>query len=643
MKHAVIGTAGHIDHGKTTLVRALTGIDTDRFQEEKRRGISIDIGFAHMELEDWQIGFIDVPGHEKFVKNMLAGIVGVDLALLVIAADESVMPQTVEHFEICRLLGISKGLVAVTKKALVDEELLSVVESEIRELLQDGPFESCPIVPVDSVSGEGLDHLKEELMAVLEKSGESFDSVRRSRQVFRLPVDRVFTIKGFGTVVTGTPWGGAVSKGDEVNVLPMDKSAKIRGIEIFNQPAEQAGSGQRTALNLSGVEREDLERGMVLSRHRSVQSTSMIDALAHLLDRTPKTLKDGSAVRLHHGSGEFLGRIHLLEDPQLAPGSSMLVQLRLRSGTVCFPGDHFVLRNYSPMTTIGGGVVLDNSPGKHRKRDLPGVLPELRALASRLAAKDPQFDRFLVEFLVKRAGRAGISLSELVARTGFPEDFLAEILASLDSVESVSQDPLRAVFKPALEELKTEIVAAVRKFHMRHPLAEGLPREEIKERFFGGSSGQYLNNVLKQLETARAIQIRKSLLSAHGQEITLSEEQEHIRREILDRMRSGEYQPPTLNDLMAGLPHPADQVKDIYFYLLKQEQLVRVSQEISLPAGQADALEARLRQSFPKGRRFTVAEFKELFGVSRKYAIPLLEYLDRKRVTQRSGDERVVL
>ena len=643
MKDVIVGTAGHIDHGKTTLLKALTGMDTDRLEEEKRRGISIDIGFAHMKLGDSRVGFIDVPGHEKFVKNMLAGIGGIHLALLVVAADESVMPQTIEHFQICKLLEIPRGIIVITKKHLVEEELLSLVEDEIRELVQGSPLENAPIVAVDSVSGEGVELLKETLLEEIEKSQQTIIDSQRSHQIFRLPVDRVFTIRGFGTVVTGTPYAGVLKKGDAVTVYPTLKTGKVRGIEIFNQSADLAMAGQRTALNLSGLETEDLNRGMLISRSNTLASSSMLDAIVHLLPTAPKALKDHSAIRFHHGSAELIGRIHPLENDELLPGESMLVQFRLQSPTVCCPKDHFILRRYSPMTTIGGGVILDSAPQKHREKDLPDILPELRKLWSMLKEKDPHLDRALVEYFVKLHRFSGVSLSKLASRTGFLENYLLDLLKGLDSVVLISQEPLRAVFQPALEEFKAQIVGFLADFHSSNPLIVGVPREELKERFFGKSGNSYFAFVLNQMENEKKIQIKGSTVSLQGQQLVLNPEQDQAKKDILQLIKRRGLQPPTLEELMETLPYDHSQVRDVYYFLLQQGELIRVSENIVLSPGQITFLQSQLKESFPSGRTFTVPEFKNLFGISRKYAIPFLEFLDRKRITRRIGDKRMVL
>ena len=643
MKDIIVGTAGHIDHGKTTLLKALTGMDTDRLEEEKRRGISIDIGFAHMQLGESRVGFIDVPGHEKFVKNMLAGIGGIDLVLLVVAADESVMPQTIEHFQICKLLEIPRGIITITKKHLIEEELLSLVEEEVRELVHDSPLENAPVVAVDSVSGEGVALLRETLLEEIEKSQQAVTDDRPSHQIFRLPVDRVFTIRGFGTVVTGTPYAGVLKKGDAVTVYPTLKTGKVRGIEIFNQSADLAMAGQRAALNLSGLETEDLNRGMLISRSNTLASSSMFDAIVHLLPTATKELKDRSAIRFHHGSAELIGRIHPLENDQLRPGESMLVQFRLQNPTVCCPKDHFILRRYSPMTTVGGGVILDSAPQKHRKKDLPDILPELRKLWSMFREKDPQLDRALVEYFVKLHRFSGVSLSKLASRTGFLKNYLLDLLKGLDSVVLISPEPLRAVFQPALKEFKAQIVAFLADFHSSNPLIVGVPREELKERFFGKSGNAYFTFVLNQMENEKKIKIKGSTVSLQGQQLVLNPEQDQAKKDILQLIKRKGLKPPTLEVLLETLPYDPSQVRDVYYFLLQQGELIRVSENIVLSPGQITFLQSQLKESFPSGRTFTVSEFKDLFGISRKYAIPFLEFLDRKRITRRIGDKRELL
>ncbi|RMG48984.1 MAG: selenocysteine-specific translation elongation factor, partial [Acidobacteria bacterium] len=358
MKHIIVGTAGHIDHGKTELVKALTGIDADRLKEEKERGITIDIGFAFLTMGDTRFGFVDVPGHERFVKNMLAGVHGIDLVLLVVAADESIMPQTREHFDICRLLRVKSGLIAITKVDLVDEELLQLVEEEVRDFVRGSFLDGAPIIRVSARTGVGL----EELKAALVNLGERIQE-RQSNAVPRLPIDRVFTKRGFGTVVTGTLVSGTLREGESVEILPRQMGATIRGLQVHNKPVEVAHAGERTAVNLQGVGVEDLQRGDVLVPPRRFRPTSMLDARLELLPTAPQPIENRTRVRFHIGTAEIMARVILLDRESLRPGDAALVQFRLERPTFAVAGDRFIIRRYSPQTTVGGGVILDPLPG----------------------------------------------------------------------------------------------------------------------------------------------------------------------------------------------------------------------------------------------------------------------------------------
>ena len=643
MRDVIVGTAGHIDHGKTTLLKTLTGINTDRLDEEKRRGISIDIGFAHMRLGSYRIGFVDVPGHERFVKNMLAGVGGIHLVLLVVAADESVMPQTLEHFQICKLLEIPRGVIVITKKSLVEDEFLPLVEEEIRELTKGSLLEAAPVVQVDSTSGDGIEFLKQTLLSEVRHYEKEFSSTRDSREVFRLPIDRVFTIRGFGTVITGTPCSGSLNKGDHVAILPNGITGKVRGIEIFKEKSDSAKAGQRTALNLTGLEKESLERGMVVAAVNTLRPSRMLDAVVHLLPGAPCPLKNRAAIRFHHGSAEIFGRIHLLDESYLSPGDSTLVQLRLERPVLCCPKDHFILRRYSPITTIAGGVILDNLPVKHKKRDLADFIPELRKLHDLLKSKDSWIDTALVEYLVRSCKHDGIPLIELIARTGFLEGYLREILGESQEIVLTSQEPATAIFKPALEELKQTLVQFLHDFHTSTPLARGVPQEELKEKFFKRSPASYFQFVLHHLQKEERIHFGAGTVSLFGYQMELNAQQNLVKKDILKLLKGYKFQPPSLRKILEQLPHKAREVRDVYYFLLQIGQLIRINEDIVLADTQVATLKSQLEQSFSEGRSFTVAEFKTLFDISRKYAIPFLEFLDRQRITRRVGDKRLVL
>ena len=638
MQDALIGTAGHIDHGKTTLLRTLTGIDTDRLKEEKRRGITIDIGFAHMRLGPYRVGFIDVPGHEKFVKNMLAGIGGIHLVLLVVAADESVMPQTIEHFQICKLLEIPRGIVVLTKTKLVETELLALVEEEVRELLKGSFLEQAPVVPVDSLAEEGLDNLKKVML-------EQIDQIKRQAppRVFRLPIDRVFTVRGFGTVVTGTLNAGKLEKEESVTVYPSGKQGKVRGIEIFNEKVELARAGQRTALDLTGLQRSDLERGMVLSRLATFTPSHMFDAVVHLLPDAPTPLRHRSPIRFHHGSGEFLGRSYLLEGDRLQPGQTGLVQLRLDRLAVCCPKDHFILRRYSPVTTIGGGIILDNAPSKHSKQNLSRVLPQLQQLRALWETRDSALDATLVEYFVKSKGVSGVDLPQLVSRTGLLEDYLLSLVKQLESVTLIPQEPILVVARASVEECKEALLQFLVDFHAENPLASGVPREELRKRFARHATPSYFQFVLEALEAEKKVQLHASIVALYGKRAKLGKDQQKICTQMLKAIERNALQPPVLDALVKELPFRPDDIRDVYHFLLQAGDLVRISGHFVLSRQQIDFLKAQVREFFPAGQPFTVPEFKDLFKISRKFAIPYLEFLDREHVTRRLGDKRVVL
>jgi selenocysteine-specific elongation factor len=645
MRDVIVGTSGHIDHGKTALVKALTGIDPDRLEEEKRRGITIDIGFAHTEIGPYRVGFIDVPGHERFVKNMLAGVGGVDVALLVVAATESVMPQTVEHLEICRLLDIRHGLVALTKRDEVEEDLLDVVRDEVRELTRGNFLEGSPILAVDSLSGRGIEELKQALLEVLDQSAQARDA--RQDRVFLLPIDRVFTIHGFGTVVTGTTAQGRLEKDAALAVYPSGRTGKVRGIQIFNQPADEARAGQRTALNLSGLDKRDLERGAVLAPPGVLESSSVLDVSLTLLGSSPRPLRHRAPIRFHHGSAELMGRVYLLEGTELAPGRTAPVQIRLDSPTVCFPGDHFVIRSYSPITTIGGGVILDNAPPRRSRKDQTEAARILEGLARRAAmradANEAGFGAALVEYYVTRSGVEGVALPALVARTGRLEAALLASVRSIPALTVVPQEPPLIVQKQASESLMARMAQYVADFQAGNPLSAGVPREELKNRFLARASQAYFQYALGRLEADHRIRVSGGAVTVFGAEAELTAEQEEIRDAVMARIRQAGYQSPPFDDIVRALPGDQSKARDVCHFLVKRGALVRINSEIVLLPEQVLWLKEQVRSRFGKGQQFGVAEFKDVFGVSRKYAIPYLEFLDRERVTRRAGDKRIVL
>ncbi len=640
MRDFIIGTAGHIDHGKTTLIKALTGTNTDRLKEEQQRGITIDIGFASMLQDDYRIGFIDVPGHERFVKNMLAGIGGIELVLLIVAADESVMPQTVEHFQICRLLEVPRGVIVVTKKSSVEEDFLALVEEDVRSLTKGSFLERAPLVAVDSLTGEGIDRLKKVLVSELESLPDQ--SASASQKIFRFPIDRVFSLPGFGTIVTGTPHCGTLQKSSALAVYPSGKVGKVRNIEVFGQTEDLARSGQRTALNLSGFDREDLERGMVLAPPSTFEPSYMFDTFLSVLPDAPMVLKHRSPIRFHHGSGEIIGRLYLVQGQELRQGQSGLVQLRLDRPAVACPPDHFVLRRYSPMTTIAGGIILDNKPVKLSRKKIRKSAPRLLHLQQLWRQGNGSFTKALLEQIVWSKQEQGTTLPELVSRTGLAPHHIAAEIGSIGEIVLVPKEPLLAASREIFSGLKSQVVEFLESYHRSNPLAVGVSLEELKSRVLKSARSPFFQALLDSLREEGKVEISGATVAAHGRRIVLTKRQEELRDKLLSRFDHRTLQPPSLEDLLRA-SDDSQETRKIFFYLIQTGELVRITDSLVLSARQTSLLETTLRSHFSSGETFGIAEFKELFGITRKYAIPLLEFLDQLRITRRTGDQRVML
>ncbi|HMG72666.1 MAG TPA: selenocysteine-specific translation elongation factor [Pyrinomonadaceae bacterium] len=629
-KSIIIGTAGHIDHGKTALVRALTGVDADRLPEEKRRGITIDIGFADLDLGDVRIGFVDVPGHERFVKNMLAGAHGIDLVALVIAADESVMPQTREHFDICRLLGVRKGLLVLTKKDLVDEELLQLVQSETEELVAGSFLEGAPIIAVSSRTGEGIEALKEALReSGLEVAARSADFVTR------LPIDRAFTMRGFGAVVTGTLIAGEITESDELELLPAGTRVRVRGVQVHGSAVSQAVAGQRTAINLGGVDAAAIERGMVLAPVGRLRSTQAIDARVNLLENAPRALRSRQRVRIHIGAAEVLARVRVLaEGGEIKPGQSGVVQLRTEAPIVGVLGDRFILRSYSPQITIGGGVILDPFPPKHRARDISVVRARLETLS--------QGDRAIAVF-VASADRSGLRRADLGARTAWRDEVIdAATKQAVASGEIVDAEGV-LLGRERFNELKQLVLDEVSAHHQREPLLRGLAKEVLRERFFAHAPVEVFRGVLGILEQEDLLVTEKEIVRLREHTRELSSEASGLRDRLEKIYQDAGLAAPSLNEALERAGSSAQQGRKILQLLIDSGLLVKVHGEMFFHRAALDDLIKKVRAHGAQHQAIDVAAFKDLAGISRKYAIPLLEYLDRQRVTRREGDRRVVL
>ena len=632
MKSVIVGTAGHIDHGKTALVKALTGINADRLEEEKRRGITIDLGFAHMELpgangEVLRLGFVDVPGHERFVRNMLAGIGGIDVVLLVVAADESIKPQTREHFDILQMLGVKRGITVLTKSDAVDADTLNVLRMEVEEFVR-GTFldaSSSPMVAVSSLTGAGLDELRKELIAAAEKVRS-----RDSNALARLPIDRVFTMKGFGTVVTGTLIAGTIHKEEELEIFPIGRRVRVRGVQVHGQMADAAFAGQRTALNLSGVQMEDLARGMSLAKPGALRDTSRVDVQLHLLQSAPRAIKDRTRVHFHSNTMEAVAEVVLADGKQVSRGTEVFARLKLPTPSLLLPGDRFIIRQFSPVVTIGGGTVLDATPlNRSFKPD-----PFFEVLASGNTSA-------ILLSRVARHSHDGISLGNLVAETGWTERVIeSELAESLKKHDVIRINDVFLVLA-AWEELKKQIVTILQEFHRNNPLVSGISKEELRVRTDAGET--IFPPLIQSLAEEKKIEISGDLICLPGQGVVMKDDEAESKKKIEEAFAMAGLKVPALREVLAGLKVDKVRAQKIVTLLLRDKILIKVSDELVFHRSALDALRGQVAAQKAKKARMDVALFKEMTGVSRKYAIPLLEYLDRVRVTRRVGDAREIL
>jgi selenocysteine-specific elongation factor len=630
-KSIIVGTAGHIDHGKSALVEALTGTHPDRLAEEKRRGITIDLGFAFLEGNNIRFGFIDVPGHERFVSNMLAGAAGLDLVLLVIAADESIKPQTREHFEICRLLGVNRGVIALTKSDLVDYDTTELARLEIEDYVRGTFLENAPIVPVSAKTGAGLADLKRELhVAASQAKGKD------SSRPFRLPIDRAFAIKGFGAVVTGTLVSGSVGADDQVDLFPSRQILRVRGVQSSGKTATRATTGQRTAVNLAGIEHTALKRGMALAAPNRFRATTRIDVRLQLL-RSAAPLKHRARVHFHANTSETIAEVHLYNSRDLKPGETALAHLRLTEEILLLPGDRFIIRQFSPVTTIGGGAVLD-------------------ARARRPSAKDPGRTAFLeilerndhteiLAAIIDRS-RTAIDQPEIAARTGWID---AEIKAAAQRLITTNRsknvaDPLLLVSATLYEDTRKKILARAEQFHRANPLSPGITREDLRTGLGRLVRPETFRTALADLVAAKKIDVQGENVRPPGAAIRLDTDEASTKSQIEAAFAEAGLTVPGVKEVLANVKIDLKRADQILHLLLREKILLRISPELVFHRDALAHLKARLATyKKEKTDRISVPAFKDLTGVTRKYAIPLLEFLDRERVTRRAGDERVIL
>ena len=632
MKSIIVGTAGHIDHGKTALVKALTGIDADRLAEEKRRGITIDLGFAHMHLtapngEVVRVGFVDVPGHERFVRNMLAGVGGIDIVLLVIAADEAIKPQTREHFEILQLLNLKHGITVLTKSDLVDSETLEVVRLEVEDFLQGTFLESpkAPMLAVSSLTGSGLDDLKRALAEMAARS-----QPRDSAAIARLPIDRVFTMKGFGTVVTGTLVAGTVHPEDELEVFPTGRRVRVRGIQVHGQSADAALAGERTALNLAAVSTSDLARGMTLAPPSTFEIARRVDVRLRLLPSAPRPLKHRARVHFHSYTMETVAEVALHDAGQLSPGAEAWARLKLPQAALLLPGDRFIIRQFSPVITIGGGLVLDAAPITR----MPGVRDFLKILAE--GTPDA-----ILRARIARRHRQGISMAKLVAETSWTRRAIeAELVQTVRSGEVVRVDDL-FLHSPALQELKSNLINVLSDFHSRNRLATGVGKEEL--RVLVDAPPEVFGAAVAQLLLEKKLEVLGDVVRLPGRGVVLKDEEAESKKKIEDAFAAAGVQVPALQEVLGGLRIDKTRAQKIVTLLLRDKVLIKISDELVFHCSALEEVRRQIAAYKKKSLQIDVAHFKELIGVTRKYAIPLLEYLDRQRVTRRVGDIREIL
>ena len=632
MRHVIVGTAGHIDHGKSALVRALTGIDPDRLKEEQLRGITIDLGFAHLDLGDVQIGFVDVPGHEKFVKNMLAGVGGIDFVLLVIAADESIMPQTREHFDICRLLGVRSGIVVLNKSDLADPEMIELVRDEVAEITLGSFLENAEVITVSARTGDGIDRLKKaihDLALAIQQ--------RPSDRMLRLPIDRSFSIRGFGTVVTGTLTSGEIQKEQEIELIPGALTARVRGIQVHGNMTGRAVAGQRTAVNLQGIDLALVERGMVITVPHLFHSTQILDVHLRLLS-SAKPLKNLVKVRFHQGTLEVLARVALIGQDTLVPGESGYAQLRLDSPVFCLYGDAFIIRQFSPAVTIGGGEILHPNPSKHKSTDKQ----TLNALQQLNHGSLPEKIPVLLATDAKRA----MNLNELNSLLGLPGPNLVKICSDLAQSGKLVMIPAPApilVLPHIVESLKKETLAQVRDFHQENPLQKGISKEELRKRFYDDLPLEVFRHCMEGLVEQHKISFQEEAVSVYGREVQLTAEGQQIRETIEAIFQKAGYQPPGISDVQNSVAANPEEIRRIFFWMIKERILVKVSEDLVYHRTTLEFIKKQIKSKFTPGSKFGVAEFKELFDITRKHAIPLLEYLDREKFTRRLGNDRILL
>ena len=633
MQNVIVGTAGHVDHGKTCLIKALSGIDTDRLKEEKKRGITIELGFANLiDTDGVHIGIIDVPGHEKFVKNMLAGIGGIDLVLLVIALDEGVMPQTVEHFEILKMLQIRQGIVVLTKSDTVDSDWADMVEEDVRELIKGSFLEQAELIRVSSYTGENIDVLRQKIVVMAKQAGRR----REEKELFRLPIDRVFTMEGFGTVVTGTLVEGMCEAGQEVMVYPQERLLKIRGVQSHGQKEEKASAGQRTAINLAGIKKEELSRGEVLAYPGSLVNSTMVDATLRLFDSTQRKLKNGDRVHLSYGSAQAIGKVILLDCDVVEAGQEALVQIRFDDPICVKRNDKFIIRFYSPVETFGGGTVLNPAADKH-KRGQESVIESLRL-------KKTGTDIEILEQMVNEESRRFPEAKDLAAWMDMTVSEAEKMLDTLRNKKKILHlndgSFVGKAYWERVSGLANEVLAH---FHRENPIVEGMDREELKSRLAERmhlQSGKKAEALMAELEKRKVITIQGSIVSVAGFTVSYSDEASQMMTDMENIYKKAGIEVPSTDELV-GAYKDRKQARQVLSELTKKGILVKAGTGVLMHKEHWERALGVLREHLASHPQITLGEFRDLLGTSRKYAVMLLETYDQMKITKKLGDARV--
>ena len=634
MKHVIIGTAGHIDHGKTSLIRAITGRNTDRLKEEQKRGISIELGFTYFDLPSGQrAGIIDVPGHEKFIKNMLAGVMGIDIVILVVAADESIMPQTREHLSILNMLGIEKGFVVLTKSDLMDEEWMDMVEEEVREEIQGTFLEDARILRASSATNDGIP----QVIALIDEYAEELEE-KDTEDMPRLPVDRVFSISGFGTIVTGTLLSGKMKIGDEVQIFPGDKTARIRTLQVHDDDADTAYGGQRVAMNLAGVKKDEIDRGDTIAPIESMKDTRILDVKINLLKNIDKVIDNRTRLRLYIGTKEVLCRIVLLDKEYLEAGDEAYAQLRLEEKVVAKRGDKFIIRFYSPMFTIGGGEILEPNPEKKKRFDEDGI--------RELEIKEMGSSKDIIENIIEDKSKDFPTIKDISIQTAMLEETIKEEVSILEEEGSVITFPLtkdvHVIHLNYYNRVKDKIIDELTAFHAKYPLRLGISKEEIRSRFFPKGKSKVSESFIEMvIEEDHIEQISQNLM-VKGFKVELDEGQQKIYDSILKVFKDAAYQPPKRDEISTIIKEDPVETEELFMVILNKREIFKLSEEIYLDVDAYESSKDKIKDYIEANGSISIAEFRDLLTTNRKVALALLEHFDELKITKRLEDKRIL-